>query len=329
MAASWITNWKKIKIKVNQILQKRERVKIDPSESLWLSCPSCSKLNEKERLSTSDWICDSCQYYFDRPARAIVQSFGLLKDENFIEPDKNLDSDPLKFVSNLGTYSEKLVKARKKEKQYCSILGYKGTVENLNVTLVCSSFTFLGGSWSHIESSYFQKIVSNAIENKCDVFIMALKTGGVSMFSGAVGLNSVMVGGTIGMQRLKENNILTVGIGQSKTTGGVLASVMYNSDIVIYEKGAHDIIFTSKLISGKYLGPGETIDEKFGTAEEKLSKGMADLVLERSKLRSTILTLAKIIKKKEAAAVINTEQEQQDDSKEKIREILPRTAEKI
>ena len=39
---SWITNWKKIKIKVKQtaeqVLKKRER--IDPSESLWLNCPS-------------------------------------------------------------------------------------------------------------------------------------------------------------------------------------------------------------------------------------------------------------------------------------------------
>ena len=74
----------------------------------------------------------------------------------------------------------------------------------------------------------------------------------------------------------------------------------------------------------------QTIDEKFGTAEEKLSKGMADLVLERSKLRSTILTLAKIIKKKEAPAVINAEQEQQDDSTNNTGgEVLPKTAEKI
>ena len=80
---------------------------------------------------------------------------------------------------------------------------------------------------------------------------------------------------------------------------------------------------------GKDKNIPPTIEESLRMIEEKLSKGMADLVLERSKLRSTILTLAKIIKKKEAAAVINTEQEQQDDSKEKIREILPRTAEKI
>mgnify|MGYP001158054655 CR=1 FL=1 len=48
-----------------------------------------------------------------------------------------------------------------------------------------------------------------------DVFILVLKTGGVSMFHGALGLNSVMGAGTIGMQKLKANNILTVGKSQS------------------------------------------------------------------------------------------------------------------
>ena len=68
------------------------------------------------------------------------------------------------------------------------------------------------------------------------------------------------------------------------------------------------------------------MDQNFGTAKEKMTKGMCDLVLERSQLKPTICTLAKIIKKKEDLAGI---EEKLDDSKNTIREVLPKTAEKI
>jgi len=322
-------NWikksiKNIKSSAKKIFKRQE--KIDPSSSLFENCPSCGKLNYRDSLSESDWVCDSCQYYFDRPPLAIVKSFGLLDEKNFIKNPKGLDDDVLNFKTELGNYKDKLAKARKKEKQWCSILAYKGVVENLKVHLVVSNFKFLGGSWGNNEAHYFQKVVSDAIEDSSDVFILILKTGGVSMFHGTLGLNSVMGAGIIGMQRLKANNILTVGVGQSKCTGGVLASVLYASEIVIFEKGAHDITFAGKKISKNYLVPGEAMDNKFGTAEEKISGGMADLVLERSKLKPTICTLAKIIKKKQNLAAT---EEKLDDSTDTIREILPKTAEKI
>ena len=120
---------------------------------------------------------------------------------------------------------------------------------------------------------------------------------------------------------------LTVGIAQSKTTGGVLASVLYNSEIIILEKGAHDVTFAGKRISKNYLASGEVMDQNFGTAKEKITKGMCDLVLERSQLKPTICTLAKIIKKKENLAVTNKIQD--DSSYNTSREILQKTAEKI
>ena len=322
-------NWIKARIKDLKSSAKkifRSQEKIDPSSSLFENCPSCGKLSTKDSLRESDWICDSCQYYFDRPPLAIVKSFGLLDEKNFIPTPKGLDDDILNFKTELGSYKDKLTKARKKEKQWCSILAYKGVVENLKVHLVVSNFKFLGGSWGNNEAHYFQKVVSDAIEDSSDVFILVLKTGGVSMFHGALGLNSVMGAGTIGMKRLKANNILTVGVGQSKTTGGVLASVLYSSEIIIFEKGAHDITFAGKKISKNFLVPGETMDSKFGSAEEKIACGACDLVLERSELKPTICTLAKIIKKKQNLAVT---EKKLDDSADTIRKILPKTAEKI
>ena len=313
-----------IKSQAKKIFRRQE--KIDPSASLWESCKSCSSLNYKETLAQNDWICTKCSYYFDKPALAVVKTwFG--DSGTFIETPKGIDEDPLRFTTELGSYKDKLAKARKKEKQWCSILGYKGEIEGLKVHLVCSNFKFLGGSWSHLESLYFQKIVSDAIENNADMFVLILKTGGVSMFTSALGLNSVMGAGTIGIQKLKEKNILTVGVATSKTTGGVLASVFYNCELCLMEKGASDITFAGKRISKNYLAAGEVMDENFGTAEEKMSTGFCDLVLERSQIKKTICTLAKILKKKEDPAALD---EKKDDGENiESREILPKTAKSI
>ena len=196
---NWISKKiSELKSKAKKIFKRQE--KIDPSSSLWESCPSCSSINYKETLAKQDWICGKCSHYFDKPALATVKTW--FEDTGtFIETPKGLDEDPLNFKTELGSYKDKLAKARKKEKQWCSILGYKGVVEDLKVHLVVSNFKFLGGSWSHLESVYFQKIVSDAIESNADVFVLILKTGGVSMFTGALGLNSVMGAGTIGIQR--------------------------------------------------------------------------------------------------------------------------------
>jgi len=324
---SWITNWKKIKIKVKQtteqILKKRER--IDPSESLWLNCPSCGELNYKESLQQNDWICNKCTYYFDKPPRAIIKTF-FPDGGTIIEPPTYLSDDPLNFKTDLGSYKNKLAKVRSKEKQHTSILIVKGEIEDLRVHLLVSNFKFLGGSWDTITAEYFLKSVDDAVSHGCDVFVCILKTGGVSMYHSALGLNKVMAGSIIGMQKLKENNILTIGVGQSKTTGGVLSSVLYACELVIFEKGAHDLTFAGKRISSRYLSPGEEIKSDFGTAEEKLRTGQADLVLERSELKSTICALAKIIKKKETLA--ETE-EKLHVSTDTIEEVLPKATEKI
>ena len=64
------------------------------------------------------------------------------------------------------------------------------------------------------------------------------------------------------------------------------------------------------------------------TAATMLAKhGYSVLLLERSEIKPTICTLAKILKKKENLAVVN---EKKNDSKDVTsREILPKTAEKV
>ena len=230
-----MNNWIKktlqdIKAQTKKIFRKQE--KIDPSASSWQSCPN-GHINYKDSLVEQDWICDKCECYFDKPVLAIAKTW-FPDGGTFILPPTGLDDDPYQFKTELGSYKDKLAKARKKEKQWCSIVCFKGVVDQLKVHLLINNFKFLGGAWDNNCAHYFRKAVSDAIENDCDLFVLALKTGGVSMYHSTLALNSVMGGGVIDINRLKEKNIITAAICQSKTTGGVLASVGYTSDFVIY-----------------------------------------------------------------------------------------------
>ena len=72
---NWIKQTlKEIKAQTKKVFKKQE--KIDPSASLWQSCIN-GHINYKDSLVKQDWICDKCQYYFDKPPLATVKTWFL------------------------------------------------------------------------------------------------------------------------------------------------------------------------------------------------------------------------------------------------------------
>ncbi len=108
---SWITNWKKIKIKVKQILRKQP---IDQQETEWKSCPQCKKISYKPDLFKNSYICE-CSFHFDLPPRLRLKSL-FDSDYEIIEPN-NVEPDPLNFEVKDGArdgykYIDKIKKYR-------------------------------------------------------------------------------------------------------------------------------------------------------------------------------------------------------------------------
>ena len=89
---SWITNWKKIKIKVKQIFKKQTK---GSEDSDWKNCPQCKKITYKPDLYNNSYICE-CSFHFDLPPKLRLDS---LFDSNYeiIPAPTNIDPDPLKF----------------------------------------------------------------------------------------------------------------------------------------------------------------------------------------------------------------------------------------
>ena len=106
---NWISNWKKIGIKVKQIFKKQP---IGQEDSDWKNCPQCKKISYKPDLFNNSYICE-CSFHFDLPPKLRLNS---LLDEGYeiIDAPENIDPDPLNFkVSDKYKYIDKIKKYRK------------------------------------------------------------------------------------------------------------------------------------------------------------------------------------------------------------------------
>ena len=62
---NWISHWKKIGIKVKQILKKQPT---GQEENDWKNCPQCKKISYLPDLITNSYICE-CSFHFDLPPK--------------------------------------------------------------------------------------------------------------------------------------------------------------------------------------------------------------------------------------------------------------------
>ena len=69
---SWITNWKKIKIKVKKIFKKQP---VGQQETDWKNCPQCKKISYLPDLIANSYICE-CSFHFDFPAKNRLDSLS-------------------------------------------------------------------------------------------------------------------------------------------------------------------------------------------------------------------------------------------------------------
>ena len=101
---NWISNWKKIGIKVKQILKKQP---VGQQETDWKSCPQCKKISYLPDLIANSYICE-CSFHFDLPPKVRLDD---LFDSTYeiIEPTENINPDPLNFeVKERYKYIDKI-----------------------------------------------------------------------------------------------------------------------------------------------------------------------------------------------------------------------------
>ena len=298
---SWITNWKKLRIKVKKIFKKQPTADGDTD---WKTCPQCKKINYKPDLFSNNYICE-CSFHFDLPPKMRLEN---LFDSNYtiIEAPTNINPDPLNFEVKDGArdgykYIEKIKKYRKITGQQTALICASGNISGLSAVVVCFNPKFGAGRMGPSEAQYFLKSAEFAIKNKVDVWITIYQSSGIDVHTGVTGLASGMVKTVVVMNEIKKAGIPTFAVAARAVAGGTYASNFFQHDFILIEsKCVENLLFSGKRVTANILKGTDQIPEDFGTGPAVMRAGLADIMLEsRKELKDTLSKLAKIILKKE------------------------------
>ena len=307
---SWITNWKKIKIKVKGIFKKQSAEQEDLAE--WKNCPQCKKISYLPDLIANSYICE-CSFHFDLPPKLRLKNL-FDSDYEIIEAPTNIDPDPLKFEVQEGTsggykYIDKIKKYRKVTGQQSALMCASGNISNMSAVVVCFSPLFGGGRVGPLEAEYFLKAANFAIQKKVEMWVVVYQSAGIDVHAGVTALATGMTKSVIAMNEIKKAGIPTFAIAARAVAGGTYASSFFMHDFIIIEsKCVENLLFSGKRVTANILKGTDQIPDDFGTGPGVLKSGLADMTLEsRKELKDTITKLANIILKKEELKSSNDE----------------------
>ncbi len=321
---SWITNWKKIKIKVKKIFKKQP---VGQQETDWKNCPQCKKISYLPDLIANSYICE-CSFHFDFPAKNRLDS---LFDSGYkiIETDNEIDPDPLKFrVGERYKYIDKIKKYQKVTGQKNALLCASGKISNLNAVVVCFNPLFGGGRLGTVENENFLAAANYAIENKADIWVVIFQSSGIDVHTGVTGLAG-MTKTIIAMDEIKKAGIPTFAVAARAVAGGTYASCFFQHEFLIIEsKCVSNMLFSGRRVTENILKSSNQIPEDFGTASGVMKAGLADITLDsRKDLKNKLAKLAAIILKK--GEFFDQKNKEPKDPKESIPTSLQKTTEAI
>ena len=244
------------------------------------TCPSCGATIDDDLFRENFGVCPKCGYHFQIAARE-RKNFFCDKWEK-IPLENNVLEDPLLFIDRIP-YRVRVDKIRKKLSYESAIIIGKCWVKDLIVTAGFFDFDFLGGTMGVLVGERLRKLFDFAAENKLPVIIF-FASGGARMQEGLFSLLQ-MAKVTVASSEFKKTSLPYISVVTHPTTGGVMASIAYQGDVVIAEPGA-DVGFTGKRVIRSLYGG--KIPQGFQKAEVALQKGYIDAVVDRRELKNYI-----------------------------------------
>ncbi|MDC0059615.1 hypothetical protein OAJ18_01190 [Pelagibacteraceae bacterium] len=313
---NWISRWKKIGIKVKQILKKQP---IGQEETDWKTCPQCKKITYKPDLFKNFYICE-CSFHHDMPPKLRLDTL-FDSDYEIIEAPDNIDPDPLNFevkgaARQQYKYIDKVKKYRKVTGQKTALICGSGNISNLSAVVVCFNPKFGAGRFGPAENEHFLKAAKFAIEKKVEIWIVIYQSSGIDVHTSVVGLSG-MTKGVITMNEIKKAGIPTFAVAARAVAGGTYASSFFMHDFIMIEsKCVENLLFSGKRVTANILKSSDQIPEDFGRADGVMKSGLADITLEsRKELKETIVNLANTILKKRETETSEEANEDPEDFK--------------
>ena len=259
-------------------------LKKEAPDGLWYKCPNCKKVMHTREHKQNAYTCIHCNYHEKIGSE---EYFGLLFDDNqFTEINAGLSSsDPLKFVDS-KPYPDRIVATQQKTHLSDAVRTAYGKVGDLDVTVACMDFAFIGGSMGSVVGEKIARAIDHSLDYQIP-FLMISKSGGARMMEAGYSLMQ-MAKTAARLSLLAETRVPYVSLLTDPTTGGVTASYAMLGDFNIAEPGAL-IGFAGPRVIRETIG--KDLPKDFQSAEFVLEHGFLDFIVDRKELKSKLSIL--------------------------------------
>lgn len=258
--------------------------KRDIPNGLWVKCPSCTEIVFKKELEGRWNVCPKCGYHFQIGWQ---ERLKLLTEEgSFEEWDADLYSlDSLGFTGS-ESYVEKLKANIRKTNINDAVICGRARIGPHSVGLGIMEFAFLGASMGSVVGEKITRLFERAADLRLPV-VISCASGGARMYEGMLSLMQ-MAKTSAAVARHGKAGLPYISLLTHPTTAGVMASYATLGDVIIAEPGALIGFAGPRVIKETTQ---QELPEGFQRSEFLLKHGLLDMVVPRTELKATIVTL--------------------------------------
>ncbi|MCH8523706.1 MAG: acetyl-CoA carboxylase, carboxyltransferase subunit beta [Balneolales bacterium] len=262
-------------------------------EGVWIKVPTTGETVHRRELAENNWVDPSSGYHFSIGS---TEYFEIIFDDKKYEVigEEIVSKDPLEFTDR-KKYSDRLAETRKKTKLTDAVKVATGKMNKIDLVVACMDFRFIGGSMGSVVGERLGLAIDTARKNKHPLLIIS-KSGGARMMESVLSLMQ-MAKTSAKLAQLSQDGVPYVSLMTDPTTGGVTASYAMLGDFNIGEPGAL-IGFAGPRVIRQTIG--RDLPEGFQTSEYLLEHGFLDFIIPRTKLRTRLTRLLKLLQNKYA-----------------------------
>lgn len=256
----------------------------DVPDGVWMRCEGCKKTLYVGDLERSLMVCPHCDRHHALDAG---ERIAMLADAgSFTESDQDLRSaDPLAFTSGKA-YTEAYAAAMESTGLSEGVVVGRATMDGMPIVLAVMDFRFIGASMGSVVGERVTRAFETALAERRPLVLVAA-SGGARMQEGMYSLMQ-MAKTAAAAERLATAGIPYVAVLTDPTMGGVTASFATLADVIVAEPGARIGFAGPRLVEQTIRA---SLPKDFQTAEFMLEHGMVDMVVERARLRETLISL--------------------------------------
>lgn len=265
--------------------------KKDMPEGVWIKVPTTGDTIHRRELEENLWVDPLSGYHFRIGSK---EYFSILFDGDDFEEiaDDILPADPLSFEDR-KKYSDRIKQTQKKSGLTDACRVGVGKLNKQDVVVACMDFSFIGGSMGSVVGERLSIAIDHAREKRYPLIIIS-QSGGARMMESVLSLMQ-MAKTSAKLALLDKEGIPYISLMTNPTTGGVTASYAMLGDFNIAEPGAL-IGFAGPRVIRQTIG--QDLPEGFQTAEYLVEHGFLDFIVPRTKLKSKLSRLLKMIANK-------------------------------